>query len=102
MRVLVTGGAGFIGSHFARRLAALGEEVVVLDKLTYSGNRANLDDVEHDDLVAERREAPCEVRADEACAAGDEHSHRSKAMHSRRPSRQCGSSGAPFSERRTE
>ncbi len=46
MRVLVTGGAGFIGSHFARRLAAQGEEVVVLDKLTYSGNRANLDGVE--------------------------------------------------------
>ncbi len=48
MRVLVTGGAGFIGSHFARRLAASGEDVVVLDKLTYSGNRANLEDVEHD------------------------------------------------------
>ena len=42
MRVLVTGGAGFIGSHFAKRLAAAGEEVVVLDKLTYSGNPANL------------------------------------------------------------
>src|SRR5262249_818578 len=37
-----TGGAGFIGSHFARRLAAAGEDVVVLDKLTYAGNRANL------------------------------------------------------------
>ena len=48
MKVLVTGGAGFIGSHFARRLAALGDEVVVLDKLTYSGNRANLEDVEHE------------------------------------------------------
>src|SRR6266516_7116423 len=44
MRVLVTGGAGFIGSHFAKRLAARGDEVVVLDKLTYSGNRANLED----------------------------------------------------------
>jgi dTDP-glucose 4,6-dehydratase len=43
VRVLVTGGAGFIGSHFAKRLAAAGDEVVVLDKLTYSGNRANLD-----------------------------------------------------------
>ena len=48
MRVLVTGGAGFIGSHFARRLAASGEQVVVLDKLTYSGNRDNLADVEHE------------------------------------------------------
>ena len=43
MRVLVTGGAGFIGSHFAKRLAAAGEEVVVLDKLTYAGNPANLE-----------------------------------------------------------
>src|SRR5436305_8448865 len=48
MRILVTGGAGFIGSHFARRLAARGDEVVVLDKLTYAGNRANLEGVEHE------------------------------------------------------
>jgi dTDP-glucose 4,6-dehydratase len=47
MRVLVTGGAGFIGSQFARRLADSGEQVVVLDKLTYAGNRANLEGVEH-------------------------------------------------------
>ena len=46
MRVLVTGGAGFIGSHFVKRLLRGGDEVVVLDKLTYSGNRANLPDVE--------------------------------------------------------
>ena len=42
MRVLVTGGAGFIGSHFAERLLAVGDEVVVLDKLTYAGNEANV------------------------------------------------------------
>src|SRR5512146_2257200 len=48
MKILVTGGAGFIGSHFTRRLAAQGEEVVVLDKLTYAGNRANLEGVEHE------------------------------------------------------
>jgi dTDP-glucose 4,6-dehydratase len=48
VRVLVTGGAGFIGSHFVHRLAAAGDEVVVLDKLTYAGNRANLEGVEHE------------------------------------------------------
>ncbi|WP_406832173.1 NAD-dependent epimerase/dehydratase family protein [Pedococcus sp. KACC 23699] len=34
MRILVTGGAGFIGSHTSDRLVELGHEVVVLDALT--------------------------------------------------------------------
>jgi dTDP-glucose 4,6-dehydratase len=47
VRILVSGGAGFIGSHFVKRLRRAGDDVVVLDKLTYSGNRSNLpDDVE--------------------------------------------------------
>ena len=47
MRLLVTGGAGFIGSAFVRRaLREAGTEVVVLDKLTYAGRRENLDGVE--------------------------------------------------------
>lgn len=42
-RILVTGGAGFIGSNFVRRtLERRPYEVVVLDKLTYAGNRENL------------------------------------------------------------
>ena len=41
MAVLVTGGAGFIGSHVAEALAARGEDVVVLDDLS-SGKRENL------------------------------------------------------------
>jgi dTDP-glucose 4,6-dehydratase len=48
MRVLVAGGAGFIGSTFARlRARDHGDDVVVLDKLTYAGRRENLRDVEH-------------------------------------------------------
>jgi len=48
VRLLVTGGAGFIGSHYVRTVLGGGfpgygdAEVTVLDKLTYSGNRANL------------------------------------------------------------
>ena len=48
MKILVTGGAGFIGSNFVRRTIQdaypelVGAEVVVLDALTYSGNLANL------------------------------------------------------------
>jgi dTDP-glucose 4,6-dehydratase len=48
MRILVTGGAGFIGSAFTRNLLAdqyqglEGAQVTVLDKLTYAGNLANL------------------------------------------------------------
>ncbi len=50
-KLLVTGGAGFIGSHFVRTLltggypALAGVQVTVLDKLTYAGNPANLDPV---------------------------------------------------------
>src|SRR5919199_829820 len=48
MRLLVCGGAGFIGSNFVRlRVREEGDEVVVLDKLTYAGRRENLADVEH-------------------------------------------------------
>src|SRR3954453_21998515 len=46
MRICVTGGAGFIGSHFVKRVVAGGDEVVVLDKLTYAGNRENLEGVD--------------------------------------------------------
>jgi UDP-glucose 4-epimerase len=41
MRILVTGGAGFIGSHIVDRLLGAGHEVVVVDNLT-TGNRRNL------------------------------------------------------------
>lgn len=48
MKVLVTGGAGFIGSNFIRHFLAEHPEynVINLDKLTYAGNLENLRDVE--------------------------------------------------------
>jgi dTDP-glucose 4,6-dehydratase len=50
VKLLVCGGAGFIGSHFARlRLRDHGDEVVVLDKLTYAGREDNLRDLTDDD-----------------------------------------------------
>jgi dTDP-glucose 4,6-dehydratase len=57
MRLLVTGGAGFIGSHYVRSVlagawgGARPERVVVLDRLTYAGNLANLADVRNDDRL---------------------------------------------------
>ncbi|NDW52460.1 UDP-glucuronic acid decarboxylase family protein [Aliiroseovarius sp. PrR006] len=41
-RVLVTGGAGFIGSHLCDRLLALGHEVLCLDNL-FTGSKRNID-----------------------------------------------------------
>jgi dTDP-glucose 4,6-dehydratase len=40
--ILVTGGAGFIGSNFVLQQVESGARVVTLDKLTYAGNAANL------------------------------------------------------------
>jgi len=50
MRLLVTGGCGFIGSNFIRYVLTEhpDDRVVNLDKLTYAGNPANLADFEHD------------------------------------------------------
>jgi dTDP-glucose 4,6-dehydratase len=46
-RILITGGAGFIGSTYVRMVLdeRPGDEVVVFDKLTYAGRRENLDEV---------------------------------------------------------
>jgi dTDP-glucose 4,6-dehydratase len=66
MKILVTGGAGFIGSHYVRTLVSGGypgytdSAVTVLDKLTYAGNLANLAPVQgrfafvHGDICDDR------------------------------------------------
>jgi dTDP-glucose 4,6-dehydratase len=69
MRVLVTGGAGFIGSHYVRK--ALGgaytslsdAEIVVFDKLTYAGNEANLAPVKDDPRLRFVRGDICDAAA---------------------------------------
>ncbi len=50
MKILVTGGAGFIGSCFIRHVLSKHDdyEVINLDKLTYAGNIENLDDIKND------------------------------------------------------
>src|SRR3989338_6218695 len=47
-KIMVTGGAGFIGSNFIRHLLSSQKEIEIvnLDKLTYAGNLENLSDVE--------------------------------------------------------
>jgi dTDP-glucose 4,6-dehydratase len=46
VRLLVTGGAGFIGSNFVRQAVGAGHQVVVFDALTYAGDRRSLADLE--------------------------------------------------------
>ena len=69
MRALVTGGAGFIGSHIAQRLLETGHEVVVLDDFS-SGSKANIAAIGKDVRVVEGDVR--DLATVEACAAGCE------------------------------
>jgi dTDP-glucose 4,6-dehydratase len=67
VKILVTGGAGFIGSHYVRTLLSGGyagchpDGVTVLDKLTYAGNLANLAPVANDSRMTFVRGDVCDA-----------------------------------------
>ncbi|MBP2151664.1 dTDP-glucose 4,6-dehydratase [Xanthobacter flavus] len=63
MRVLVTGGAGFIGSAVVRHLVGLGHHVLNFDKLTYAGNLASLAPVADSPLYAFVQADICDATA---------------------------------------
>jgi len=63
MSILVTGGAGFIGSAVVRHLVRRGERVVNVDKLTYAGNLDSLAEVAESPLYAFERVDVCDAEA---------------------------------------
>ena len=54
MTILVTGGLGFIGSHFARMALSKGNKVIILDKFTYASNSRNVEDYRSDLMAIEK------------------------------------------------
>lgn len=67
MKLLVTGGAGFIGSNFVHHILSKYPEyeVVVLDKLTYAGNKDNLKDIMDNPKLAFVKGDICDKKLDE-------------------------------------
>ena len=79
MRILITGGAGFLGSHLCDKLLALGHEVVCLDNL-FTGSKANiahLADNPHFEFVRHDVTDPFKYEVDQiynlACPASPPH-----------------------------
>ncbi|NEE03970.1 dTDP-glucose 4,6-dehydratase [Phytoactinopolyspora halotolerans] len=76
MKVLVTGGAGFIGSAYVRNVLSgaydgfTPSEVVVFDKFTYAGNRSNLAPVERDRRLRIIEADICDPQAVKSALAG--------------------------------
>jgi dTDP-glucose 4,6-dehydratase len=72
MKILITGGAGFIGSNFIRHVLAVRKdyELINYDKLTYAGNLANLEEVANEANYAFIRGDICDAAAVEAAMRG--------------------------------
>ncbi len=71
MKILVTGGAGFIGSNYVRHvLAHTDDEVTVYDALTYAGNLSTLRDVDDDPRYAFVHGNICDPATLESAMAG--------------------------------
>ena len=66
MRVLVTGGAGFIGSHIAARMLDAGAEVLAYDNLS-TGTRTNLTGLDVKLIEGDVRDAASLTRAMAGC-----------------------------------
>ena len=69
MRVLVAGGAGFLGSDFVKRLVAAGRETVVLDRLTDFGSLARLEGIPHEFVQGDVADAVTATGAADGCQA---------------------------------
>lgn len=62
MRILVTGGAGFIGSAVSRRIIdETGHRALVFDKLTYAGNLASLSSIAQNSRYSFRKGDICDA-----------------------------------------
>jgi dTDP-glucose 4,6-dehydratase len=72
MKILVTGGAGFIGSNFIRYVLGLGQKYAAVnyDKLTYAGNLANLESIAADPKYQFVKGDICDASAVEAAMTG--------------------------------
>jgi dTDP-glucose 4,6-dehydratase len=70
--MLITGGAGFIGSSLARLAVGAGHDVLVVDKLTYAGNRSSLKEIESSPRFSFRQTDICDGEAVSAALRGFE------------------------------